>query len=616
MKKYLILILALSALVSCQRSFDEPWRGDSQRFTFQLAPYADNPSLERSQSRAVTSELTQLVTGIYNANGTLVSSVIMSQSPDLTHLSVEGLIDGDYTAVFIAVAEQLTPQKPTIVMPDRIDEQWLADPTKGMPHNNEYLYAKSRFTIKDNMGVNSNIILKRIVARVDIEPDFTDEQWTKGSIASIKITFSDESIHTTHNTDGTYGPTAGEISDFEVVDRFSLYTLPTVGDLPRHGSLQIVGRKGDGSQYNILYDFDLIVQANKRVTIRPSYDLKNNQFGTVRVYDKDRNALNSKKFFQDPTDGTHRYKEIPKHSFKMNGLLKLTYQSNNKRLIAQFYSILPVKNVTVYARRPSDAEFFEVAWFESMQPLEERTISLSSSPDNRVYRTESGGAVFIDKMVNDLEYKYVSNDPHMQKLASIKWPCKMMFVTPTSDTLYNKGKYLPFRAVYAREAVALWTNLGYMYSHPMWKQKMLAAEAISPFLHNGQAVSIQDVFIPQIFNKESNNFAVLSILNMEGYNGMASVGTGDLMSLRPDKVYTRHYVEDQDTWEQLYKAAPHEYGHNLGYGHDGDFTYNKCTDINVACMKALVKELPYPSSKLLNSLSNPNLYVGIPNRWE
>lgn len=615
-KKYLILILVLSALVSCQRSFDGPGRGDSQHFTFQLAPYADIPSSEGSQSRGATSELTQLVAGVYNAGGALVSSVIMSQSPDLTQLSVEGLIDGSYTAVFIAVAEQRTPMKPTIVLPDRIDEQWLADPTKGMPHNNEYLYAKSRFTIKDNMGVNSNITLQRIVARVDIEPDFTDGQWTKGSIASIKITFSDESIHTTHNADGTYGTTAGEISDFEVVDHFSLYTLPTVGDLPRHGSLHIVGRKGDGSQYSILYDFDLIIQANKRVTIRPSYNLKNDQFGTVRVYDRDRNALNSKKFFQDPTDGTHHYKEIPKHSFKMNGLLKLTYQNNNEQLIAQFYSILPVKNVTVYARRPSDVEFFEVAWFESMQPLEERTINLSSSPDNRVYRTESGGAVFIDKMVNDLDYKYVSNDPHMQKLASIKWPCKMRFKTPTNDTLYNKETQLAFRAVYAREAVALWTNLGYMYSHPIWTQKMLEAEALSPFTEKGKVVSIQDVFIPQVFNKESDNYAVLSILNMGRLLGLATVGARDYLSLRPDKVYVSHYIEDQDTWEKLYNVGLHEYGHNLGYGHDGDFTYNKCTDVNVACMRALVRELPYPSSKLLNSGSNPNLYVGIPNRWE
>lgn len=614
MKRYLILILVLLVFVSCKRSFDEPSHGDSQYFTFQLAPYADSSPGEKSQSRAAESELTQLVAGVYNPAGTLVSSVIMSQSPDLTKLSVEGLMDGDYTAVFIGVAEQRTTQKPTIVMPSQIDEQWLADPTRGMPHNNEYLYAKSQFTIKDNKGVSSSITLQRIVARVDIEPDFTGQQWTKGSIASLRITFSDESVYTTHNADGTYGTTAGEILDFEVVDHFSLYTLPTVGDLPRHGSLQIVGRKGDGSQYNILYDFDLIVQANKRVTIRPSYDLGNDQFGTVRVYDKDRNALNSKKFFQDPTDGTHHYQEIPKHSFKMNGLLKLTYQNNNKQLKAQFYSILPVKNVTVYARRPSDVEFFEVAWFESMQPLEERTINLSSSPDNRVYRTESGGAVFIDKMVSDLEYKYVSNDPHMQKLASIKWPCKMRFATPTADTLYNKGQYLAFRAVYAREAVSLWTNLGYMYSHPMWTQKMLEAEAQSPFLNNGQAVSIQDVFIPQVFNKESNNFAVLSILNMRNFLGMASVGAGDNLSLRPDKVYISHYLEDQDTWEKLYNVGLHEYGHNLGYGHEGDFTYNKCTNVNVACLKALVKELPYPSSKLLNSGSNPNLYVGIPNR--
>lgn len=611
---HILLMTVALVFASCQETFDAPVGDGLQRFSLEVESYADR--LPDEPSGATEGEITQLVAGIYDRGGALLSSVIMSQSPDLTQFTVQGLADGEYTAVFIGVAERRSADEPVLVLPARIEDEWLAVPAQGLPHNNEYLYAKSRFTIRDNQGVSSKVTLARVVGRVDIEPDFTDGLWNKGSIASIVITFEDGSLYTTCNADGTYGASTGKIVGYEAIDDFNIYTLPSVGEGARHGSLVITGRKGDGSPYKIFYEFDLIVQANRRATIRPSYALENDQFGTVRVYDMDRNALNSKKFFQDPTDGAHHYREIPKHSFKMNQLLKLTFQNNNKELKAQFYSVLPVKNVTVYIRRPSDLEFFEVAWFESMQPLEERTITLPTSADGRVYRTESGGAVFVDKMINNFECKYVSTDPHMKKIASIRWPCKMMFVNPTADTLYHKEKQLAFRAVYAREAVALWTNLGYMYSHPLWEREMLEAEKQSPFTEKGREVSIKDVFIPQIFNKESNNFAVLSILNMGKLLGLATVGTGDYLALRPDKVYVSHYLQDQDTWEKLYNVGLHEYGHNLGYGHDGDFTYGKCTDINVKCMRALVNELPYPSSKLLNSRSNPNLYEGIPNRWE
>lgn len=608
MKRYLILILVVFGLTSCQYSLDEQQKNDRLNFTFEVEQYADGQPISKAQ--AGTDKITQLTVGIYNTNGVLVSDLITTQSPDLTELSIEGLEDGEYTAVFIGVGERRSAQKPLLVLPDRIEETWLPNPEKGAAHNNEYFYTKNQFTIKDNKGVSSKVSLKRVVGRVDIEPVFTDGQWTKGGIKSILVSFEDGSFYTSHKVDNSYSG-AGPLNDYEAIDHFNFYTLPTTGTTTKHGSLTITGTQGDGTEYKVFYEFDLIVEANKRAIIRPTYGLNADMFGTIRVYDADRNAKNSKLFFQDPTDGFHHYKAIPEHSFKMNGLLKLTYMNNNKQLKVQFYSLLPVKNVTVYVRRINDVEYFEVAWFESMNALEERIINLSSSPDNRVYRTESGGAIFVDKMNSDLEYKYVSEDPHMKKIATLKWPCHMSFIQPTNDTLYNKAKYMPFRAVYAREAVALWTNLAFLYSHPLWEKKMLEEEAKKPFMHNGLPVSIKDVFIPQIFNKRSNNYLVLNILQHEKWEtaGEAYIGSGDMLGMRPNVVYTHHYVQDQDTYQNIYNVGLHEYGHTLGYGHDGDFTYGRCTDVNVACIRAIVLELPYPSSKLLNSTKSPYLYL-------
>lgn len=606
MKTYFSLILAIWLLMSCQDSSEQLSVDPIQNFTFEVAQYAD--TLPTTQSRAVGREITQLVAGIYNAEGMLLSNLIMTQSPDLTHLSVEGLGDGDYTAVFIGVGEQRSTEKPVLVLPDRIEKAWLWTDAEGVAHNNEYLYASSLFTIKNNKGVSANVSLKRAVGRIDIEPNFTDEQWTKGTIQSILLTFDDASVYTMQRANGMYDGLSG-VSPTEVVKNFSIYTLPTAGSTKKHGSLTITGIQGDATTYKIFYEFDLIVEANKRAVIRPSYALNNDLFGTVRVYDTDRNAKNSRLILQDFTDGTQHYMEVASHTFKMNGLLQLSF--NNQTMIAKLYSHIGVKNVTIYVRRPNDIEFFEVAWFESMQALEERKITLSSSPHNRLYRTESGGTVFIDRMTSDLEYKYVSNDAHMKKLASIKWPCRIHFISPGNDTLRTDRDNLPLRAVHAREAIALWTNVGFMYSHPDWERLMLAEESRNPFLEYGNAVSIKNVFIPQIQNRADNNYIILNVLNTaDDSAGLSTVGVGNKLGLRQEIIVTTHYM-NQDNYYGVSAYAPHEYGHTLGYGHEGDFTYGKCTTMNVLFFRTYKNELPYPTSLLLNSTSNKNLYTNL-----
>lgn len=620
MKKYLFLVLASVLFAGCQDALKTPQKGERvHNFTFEVVDYDPGESsvspdtltdtTARVSGRAGQGEITYLVGGIYDSRGMLLHDLITTQTPDFAQMSVEGLLDGDYTAVFIGLGEQRSAQRPSIVLPEQLDQPWIEAQAAGFAQNNEYLYARCPFTIRNNEGLNIDVGLKRAVGRIDIEPIFTDKHWTKGSIKSILISMDDGSVYTTQSAQGTYQGQGG-ILPTEIADHFNLYSLPTIGTQKRHGSLAITGLRGDATPYRVVYDFELIVEPNQRAVICPSYEISGDKFGTVRVYDADRNASNSLLMLQDPTDGTHHYKQVASHVFKVNGLLKLTF--DNQTLTAQFYSHIGVKDVMVYARRANDAEYFEVAWFESVKALEQRTIALSRSPHNRLYRTISGGTVFIDRMTNDLQYKYVSSDDHMQKLAFIEWPCRLSFIQPTADTTRNTSDKLPFRAVHAREAIALWTNLGYVYTHPMWQKVMLEKEAKKPFLEDGKPVSLKDVFIPQVFNKASNNFAVLNVLNAFGWEttGYASVGSGDFLGMRQKRVYIRHYMNQDDGW-QTYMVGPHEYGHTLGYGHEGDFTYGQCTNVNVECFKALAKELPYPSSKLLNSEQSPHLYPGL-----
>lgn len=607
MKRYfkkilgVVLLAALAVLSSCRsNSFELTGDDKVQTFTLSLHQY-ENGGTSRAEG-----EITQLIAGIYDMQGVRLKDVGIAQSSDLRKMSVEGLRDGQYMALFVGVGEQRSTDKPALSLPERIDDVWLT-----AAENNEYLYAKNTFTITDGAGVNANVGLKRVVGRVDIEPNFTG-QWAKGSIESIKIVLDDQTIYTTHSANDTYSG-AGGISSTEIVETFNIYAMPTLGEEKRHGSLLVKGAHSDGTPYSVFYEFDIRIEPNKRAVIRPTYAIDADQFGNVHVYSADRTAANSRLMFQDPKNGVHNYPEIASHSFATNALLKLTFE--NSTLTARFYSHVAVKDVTVYVRRPNDVEFFEVAWFESVLALEERRIPLSANPNNRLYRTESGGTVFVDKMTGELEYKYVSTDAYMQKLASIKWPCRLRFIKPTSDTLKNSAAKLPFRAVHAREAIALWTNMGYVYSHPIWTEKMLEEERVNgPFLERGVPVPLKEVFFPKVFNKSASNFAELNILNspLPGDLGLASVGSGDRLGLQQNRVYTGHYMDQDGDYYHYYDTSAHEYHHTLGYTHEGNFTYNRSTVVIVASYKALASELPYPSSKLLNSKSNPNLYQGMP----
>lgn len=605
-KRFLILFLSVWSFVACQNSLEAPYN-DIQRFTLSMAHYED--SLPKEHSRAVENGFTQLKVGIYDNNGILVKDCTIVQSEDLTQLTVEDLKDGDYTAVFIGIGEQRSTENPTLRLPKNITDRWLADPVQGMPHNNEYFYAKSHFKIQDGKGENSTIAIKRIVGRVDLEPILGGDHQAGSNMESLLLTFDDGAIYTNQTSEGSYGG-KGTITNFETVDGLNFYTLPTVGSSAKHGSLTIIWRLNDNSTYKVFYEFDLIVKPNKRSIIRPTLITGDDEFGTVRVYDKDRNAKNSSTFFQDPTDAFHRYKEIASHTFKMNELLQLNFTET--KMTARFYSLIGVKDVKVYAKRPTDNEFFEVAWFESVAALEERTVTLSSNLENRLYRTESGGIVFIDQLGSNLSYKYASEDPHMKKLAALKWPCRVAFRQPVgNDTLNTNAQILPFRAVHAREAIALWTNVAFMYSHPKWEELMLEKEKEAPFMENGVITSVKNNFFPKIFNENAANYITLYVYNVAGaLAGFANIGNGDLLGLRQQIYSEIHYTDSTDP-RKGYIFAPIEYGHTLGYGDNGDFAMGKSTEVNTIFFETYRNELPYPTLLLLNSKRNKNLYTGL-----
>ncbi|MEG2099044.1 MAG: hypothetical protein RRY42_03945 [Mucinivorans sp.] len=595
------LLISLVLFVGCQRNeFQGLDSSLGQRFALSLNPYQDS----LPQSKATTTALTDLVVGVYNAKGDLVRNVHTSMAADWTSITLEGLADGSYTAVFMGVGQVADAVKPVLTPPAKLTDTWTPPAKVNEPLGNEYFYAKSQFTITQGVGNPSSVALSRLVGRVEIAPILDGSQFNGHSITDLRVTFDDGAVYAFCGADGVCGG-AGNIKSYQVARTLGFFSLPTIDGARKRGVVEITGVMGDGSLASDSYSFEVYIKSNQRTVIRPSYAPgQNDQFGFIRVYDLDRTALTSKTFFNDGDS----YKEVASRSFKASQLLTVKFIDSGRKMVSSFYSLLPVKNVTLLAKRKSDTHFFELAWFESLLAFEDRYVDLSSTMLNKVFKSETGELVVIDQLTNDMEYKYRSDDPHMQKLMKITWPCRVNFQTPDGDTLLNKKRNRACRAVHAREAVSMFTNTGFVYcADNIFIDKMYAMEKESPLKDKGRVVDMKTEYFPRMMNKSRDNYVILGIM-VSGWDwGLSNIGDGNAYWLH-EYACTGHYLSQNDALFRV--TCPHEYGHVLGYSHDGDLTQTGCRYEQAVKQTQweFQQQLPYYSSSLLNSASNPNRY--------
>lgn len=233
------------------------------------------------------------------------------------------------------------------------------------------------------------------------------------------------------------------------------------------------------------------------------------------------------------------------------------------------YSPLPVEKIDVYCRlnrvQGLDEEFllFSVDSLPGFGELEYRP---AFTQDTAVYRTESGRYLsfhqpYIDE--GDITLTIRTDDAHYARLMRIKpsWTCYF-------SNYSNAGaSWREMKAIYAREWVAIVTNLAYMVSMPEFEEVLNNYSTVmgGDLYGNG---GVNDVFTPERYTSLFQNIMSNRTFRLGRTSGRVGLGGTDGTWGVPHIFLYQHYY-DFTSWEII----SHEFAHCLGFSHDSDLTY-------------------------------------------
>lgn len=222
----------------------------------------------------------------------------------------------------------------------------------------------------------------------------------------------------------------------------------------------------------------------------------------------------------------------------------------------RFYSPRPLANVSIWAKIEGYDEQFKLFFFDKIMAFQQFRMKLPFDTENVMAVTRSGKSIQI--MANPhlspdaISLEIECDEPYYQTLQSIKCHWYIRFVSWTS------GYWQPLRVFEAREAVAIALNLSYMYSSDEFVK---ALHEFGPLHSNAnKSVIDKDALLAKVLKFNGFDFG-----RVAGVNGLGGGRTYGLANW----CYIEHYADDTTETHTLF----HEFGHGLGYGHDGNMTY-------------------------------------------
>lgn len=292
------------------------------------------------------------------------------------------------------------------------------------------------------------------------------------------------------------------------------------------------------------------------------------------------------------------YFDNSRRSFYVNRPLQWTLDEEQNFQL-RFYSPRALSNVVIWARIEGYDEEFRFMELEKIMPFQQLTIPLPFVVKDMKAYTRSGKQIQI--MANphisagQLTFEVECGDPYYQKLQSIRcnWRITFSGYSGAGSWAYQ---LLP---AHAREAVALALNMGYMYSSEEFIEELYA---FGP-LHSDNNKTV--INKEELYNKIIGHAG----LRFGHCTGVSGLGGGITYGLN-EWCYLEHYADDRNETHAVF----HEFGHCLGYGHNGNMTYEQTGPgwitlcANVYRSMSLNKELPVYSRRFMHTRRNKNRY--------
>lgn len=604
MRKYYCAILFSLLMLSCSEEYttDIP-SGHSDEMLFRL--HTTGYAGEETRSTDALVVFDRLEHYIVNKDdGGFAGNFRSLYKADLAQIKVEGLADGNYYLLVLAVKGDPDKDGAVLHKLENSSSPWLSlgSGSQAKSLQAEYFYVRHPFTVSGGQVQDSDVRLRRIVGKVEFRLNYQSDYVRRSIESADAAPTSDSTFGNVLNADGTV---SGEQSmgDWSLLDERQILLLPSGEGGNLRGDIVLHSRRHTGEVIERTYQFDVPVRPGEHSVINISITHPDNNTGLLYIKEKDYTPDNFYTILSD-TESKTVYYDSKQRSFNVNEPLQFSIR-NDTSLHLRFYSPLAISGVTVYAKTPEMREYFELGYFTQIPAFADAIFPLPLSRREAVYRTESGQYVSIPALngtdIQTLKFKIVSDDPYWQKISKIeaKW-----FITfnpyggdPDQPNGAPNGNWMGMRPVHAREIIALLTNIAYMCSLDDFRARVLSYQ--DKIVDNdGKTYVDMSIIVDKLQNLARFNTGLVY-----SGNGVMGLGGGATLGVYQG-AYLLHYVNQYQC-----SFFFHELGHCMGYNHSSGMTYGPwSSECASGYYVGNIHNFPVYSADILNSSANPNIY--------
>lgn len=610
LQRYFLFLLLIPFLFSCDEQDNWENRPDTTRgilFHLSEEPYdGETPQTTRS-----TGEFSRVEHLIVTDDGDPVPNIKSTYLPESRKILAEGLQTGSYKLLVLGIIGDESKDQVTVHAISSIHDTWLSFPENlQRPLEAEYFYAQIPFTVSLNSQGKeesslSEVSLKRIIGKVSFDFSYNND-YVRTAVTGLTLHLPNTRFYTTFSANQEYsGQSDGTVQIQSLQEKQEFLFMPIVGD-ESTGSIEMVKRHHSDPESMQQYAFRLHIQPNRNEAVSTILACDDDHDGIVFATDLAYEESPHYSILSD-TESKEVYYDPNQRSFYINQPLQVSIDEE-ARLHTRFYSVRPVKGMTIYARISQySSEWLKFAYFDEIPVLGDALFPLPFMTRDVVYYTESGKRVKIPRQEtfsnSQIEFKLASDDPYWKMLEKIKINWYLSFASfggdPDAADGKPSGNWRAVRPVHIREYIAFFTNAAYMWELPDCEQTMHDYVAANGDFHDdqGQPVSVSTV-MDQFRNMKSFKIGLIKPGGVAGLGGSGVYGLAQY-------ILTHHY---SNTY--YCSLAFHELGHCMGYlGHSSSFTYGPWAEkvMNNYYVNN-IHRFPVDSWEYLRSRENPYLY--------